>query len=453
MSLAEFFEVEYRLDGVDEEHPWTRLPRVPVDNESFTVRDLELGKKYNVRWRHVDEAGAFSPWTTAPTQTVRSRLPPPPDVVDVQVTDDDCLSWRLEEASPFVQGFEIRTAPGDHRHWDSAEPVSDRLWPAPPFPLCGVLGGQRTFLVAAVDVDGQRSEDPTVVIVTRGALAPVKAHELYSLDFQALNYPGVLVGAARMGGSLQTLTSPKQFLWPRGVASMVPLWDATAKARLWNDGPLWPRRAGGAARLWDPAPGATLWGTLFGTASYTMTVPVPVSALGAGARLAIDIAATPTGWRLEYRRQSTLLWGDPGVPKAPLWDPAPGALLWPRNEAPWLPWTGKDDRVGAGVYQFRLVLPSGLQPSVVTTCKATVSVDDRSESFTALPIAAAGTRLPISAPFHQISGVRNLVVRAGSSATNVLLQDVDPFLGPMMRCIDQAGAFVAGVIDATVDGW
>ncbi len=450
----QFRRVESPNDD-DSEVDWTVLPRVTIDAVEVELSGLEVGVAYEVRSRTVTAEGRVGPWVRfdyVHQFTARAA----PDVEGLALTDGDCLTWKLPAGSDDVVGVEIRSASGDMRHWEAAEPVHDGLWPAAPFPLCGVPGGQRTFMVVAVTEDGGRSETPAVIVEQRGQLDDKLELVAHTRDFGAAGFPGQLAGGTVVGPSIVASPALLTPLWRTGVGLQVDLWDDRPGAPLWDSAPyadLWPRRAGGEAPLWDPTPDAGLWDLPYAPTTYKATVDVPLNAVQGGeARLTIDAAATPAGWRVEYRRNGRPLWGDPSVPGLPLWDPDPNADLWPQDDARWLPWPGRIDRAGPGQYEIRVVLVSGAAPAQLTRLVVKASVEPRVERFTALAVSAAGTRVPLSSPFAQVLRLEDLVVRTTGTATSVLVSDLDPDKGPLLYCIDKDDAFCTGVVDGAVVG-
>jgi len=356
------FEVHYREATDDEDADWTVLPRVSAAATSFTIDGLEEGNEYEIRVRTVDELGSATDWVTT-THLVEAPERELPNVVDVAITDGDCLSWRLPVVIDHLAGYEIRHAPGDVRLWEAAEPAHEGLWPSAPFPLCGVPGGERTFLVVAVDEDGNRSPTPAVLIDTPKPFAPALTTVLTSIDKGALGFPGVILGGTVAGGKLTASADSDPPLWPVGVGDAVPLWDVTPTAPLWDTDPdadLWKRRRGGIAPLWNFDPAASLWGDRFQPVVYTTPITVTMAAALAEARLTLDIAATPPGWRVEYRRPTGPLWTGPGTD---LWDDDVDAPLWKIYGDAWVPWPGKLERVGPGLHEFRVSMPGGTTPA------------------------------------------------------------------------------------------
>ncbi|HXT31385.1 MAG TPA: hypothetical protein VN716_18935 [Vicinamibacterales bacterium] len=369
--MSDEFEIHHRRTDVDDDAPWTVLPRVSAVAEELEISGLEDGVEYDVRVRKIDWRGSVSNWTyVRHTVTLPARSVPAP--VDVTIADGDCLSWRMPADVIDLAGFEISSAAGDARFLAGADPAHERLWPSAPFPLCGVPGGQRTFFVVAVDVAGNRSE-PAVLIDTPKAFAPTLGAFLVSVDKAGAGFPGTIDGGSVVGATLVADADSSPPLWPVGVGDATALWDVTLDSPLWevNDNPLWRKSRGGEAQLWNFDPAAPLWDGRYKGVSYTTSIEVPLPVAPQLGRLTLDVAATPGGWRVEYRRPTGPLWGPP---ESLLWDADPASPLWKIYGEAWLPWPGKLERVGAGLYEFRVTMPPGTTPATLTQFTAAVTI-------------------------------------------------------------------------------
>lgn len=448
------YEVSYRrVDQVDDdEAPWTEMPRISAAAEGVQLTGLVDGATYQIRLRRVNEAGDVTGWSyqrLTLTPPVRELLPPE----GIALTDDNCLTWKTPPMELATAGYEIRHAPGDERSWESMEPAHEGLWQSPPLPLCGIPGGERTFAVRTVDTDGNASS-PAIIITTPRPLDDQLEHVMMSFEDSGASWPGTIVGGSSAGAVVASPAEP--LLWQTSVGHAVDLWDDSPGALLWPPGAdLWPRRPGGDAPLWDPAPSAGLWGPYYRAATYVRTFEVP-SSVGSGAagrgRLTLDVEASPAGWRVEYRRQRVLLWPDPSVPGQPLWDTDPDADLWPTSPEPWLPWPGKEDRVGSGLYELRVTLRSGGVAGRLERLGVKVTAPEISERITNLPIPAL-TAVPLTKTFTEIKDVDiQLVSATGMTGISSHVVDMDP-KGPHVVVLDASHLPAPAIANVTVRGW
>ena len=140
-----------------------------------SILGLDLGEVYDVRVRLVDdETNAVSDWSLWPgVEIVRDDVTPPA-VASIRTTKENCLTWEMDREVLHLRGFKIRHAPGVHGETEggfgTAERVHEEIVTAPPFVLCRVPKGRRTFMIRAVDIEGNESEETTYVVTDRGPI-------------------------------------------------------------------------------------------------------------------------------------------------------------------------------------------------------------------------------------------------------------------------------------------
>jgi hypothetical protein len=453
VSVGEFYEVDVRLAGLDDDAPWRRV-RIPGDNEELRLgkaEGIEIGRMYDLRVRLATDDGDFTDWKLISSIIVRPRRRTVPAPVDLGPVNCNSITWKMPEESRNLAGFEIRTAPDDHRHFDSAEPAHQGVVPGPPFQFCTVPGGLRSYLVRAVDVVGNVSE-PTIIVAQLKDLSPAEQVVLHEEDFGASSFPGTIVGGSVGGGAIAGGLDPDDLFWGEDdVADAGLFYDGPDTSYFW-DGPdsggFWPV-TGMLPSFWGNDDSQVFWQQRYLPLSYTATLSLDPSKLAPGAVLGLAPDVDGRGWRIEHRIESDLFWGEDD--SSVFWVGDDADVFWLIDDAPWKPWPGQLAAQG-GAIDVRITVPSDVEQPKINALVATSSAPTVEEHFTAAAISAAGgSRLALSARYRQILRVKDLTVRSGSAAVSALVADLDPERGPLIQLVDKEDAFAAGVVDATVE--
>ena len=127
------------------------------------------------------------------------------------------------------------------------------------------------------------------------------------------------------------------------------------------------------------------------------------------------------------------------------------AAFWP-PPTEWKTWPGELTGVPEGEIQFRITTQAGLVQGTVSALTLQFDVEDEFEELDDVAISAAGTRLPIAKAYRAISNVQLTLQDDGGSAVSAQWVDKNATLGPLVQCINSAGALVAGVLDARIQG-
>jgi hypothetical protein len=275
--------------------------------------------------------------------------------------------------------------------------------------------GQVSYLVKAVDVAGNESLLPAVIVANLGD--PVVANILSTVDKKAGGFPGTLTGCSIVGGNL----------------------DAENTSTFWVDD---------LRRVWlDDA--VTYWTQQYSEMSYiTNTLP------GAGdvpCTLILDLDVTGRDWSLWYRSAgTTLFWS--GVDATAYWTGDLNPVWGPSSD--FLPWPGQLPNATHQVYEFLFHAGAGTILTEITKYLVLLEVPDLVEALNDVVIAATtGTRLPIASTYRSISGVSLTLEDDGGTAVSVKFFDKNPSTGPLVKCFNAAGAVVAGLVDAQVHGY
>lgn len=460
-------EAEYRVTpGIgDDSAPdvfdaWTRVGRTWAPGEDVAFDGLDLGRTYDVRVRSVDEAtGAASPWSLWPGITIERDSGVPPAPTGVRLTKDGCLTWEMPMEVLDLVGFRVRHATGADECWERAEPAHEGLVACAPFLLCRVPKGRRTFLVVAVDADGNESE-PATMIANRGPVDDKAEFEVASTDQTA--FGGTISGGTASGGvltaDLQDGSAGDQPMFGCGVEPWIPVDGASPMIPLSPDGdlfaPVWaghtewiPRRGG------DPMFGTTIRQWI----EYVWTHTVRTGEHGPRSVMSVDVevvAATyghEMPWRLMYRRPSSRAW----IPVNP-WDPmipsdGTDEMLPTEPMRLWQPWPGRVLGVEAGAWEFRLLVPGSHQRARVRRLAVSVSSEPRVRHVTGLAVPAnGGTRVPPGDAWAKIVEVR-VLPRTGEP-TDAPVRSTSKVSGPTVETY-QGGAATAATVDVVLRGY
>lgn len=199
--------------------------------------------------------------------------------------------------------------------------------------------------------------------------------------------------------------------------------------------------------FWDGADTDLYWSP----ASYqqlTYVFGYAVQASEAGARLTLLETITAAAYTIEYRYDAQgLFWGNDADY---FWAGADADLFWgpPTN---WAVWPGAIDGIVEGRIEFRIIAQAGSVRAVISQLALQFDVVDESEEINNLPISALGTRLPLTKTYRSINNLQLTLQADGGSAINARWVDKLK-TGPLVICVNTAGAQVAGNLDARVQG-
>lgn len=199
--------------------------------------------------------------------------------------------------------------------------------------------------------------------------------------------------------------------------------------------------------FWDGADTDLYWSP----ASYqqlTYVFGYAVLASEAGARLTLLETIDAAAYTIEYRYDAQgLFWGNDADY---FWSGADTDLYWgPPTE--WAVWPGAIDNIVEGRIEFRIIAQAGAVRAVISQLALQFDVVDESEEINNLPISALGTRLPLTKAYRTINNLQLTLQADGGSAINARWVD-KLSTGPLVICVNTAGAQVAGNLDARVQG-
>lgn len=358
---------------------------------SIEINDVD-DEPYEVRVRAINTIGTKSDWTQA-SYTVIGKSAPPPNVTTILV-EKGVLRWEYNNAPLDLAGFKVRFQNGDRPLWVDATPMHENLVTETVFDI-SQYSGTKTFLVKAVDTTGNESQNAAIFLA--GLNDPVVANVLETQSEAALLWPGTLTG---------------------GTVNAFNEIEANQVGSFWG--------APGSV-FWPSSPTQPFYSDEYVEMQYEFTFVVSAADAGASITSVVTLDGADNS-RLDYK--------PPGY--------AGGFLAFP----------GVVQSV-EGTYTFRLTVPnqqSGTAPTV-TDIQISLDVEDITENVDDFAVAIGGSRLPITQSYRAIKNVSLTLKDDGGSASQVFYLDKDSTLGPLVEVRDNAGASVAGTVDATIQGY
>ncbi len=349
------------------------------------------------------------------TKTVNfAGLYPPSNVPNFSISGRT-LSWPVAPEVDVV-GHGLRFHRGDRRTWEDALPLVDGLITENPYTPEALPYGQISIGIKAFDADDQESPEAAWIVANLGD--PSVQNVTEEIDLEALGWPGTVSGGSIIGDDI--------------VA------DNTTAFYSNDSDPLYTT----AGALMYPA-------SSYDALTYETDIIVPAAEL-AGSRLTIPITLTGDPTYLEYRKtgpgplfstdDADLFYS--GDDTDPFYDPAPGYLPWPGEIL-----------LNRETYQFRVRTGQGATEGRLAAMVLSVDVPDLEETVDNLVISPGGTRIPLAVDFAVIKNIQLTLEDDGGSAVSARILDKNAALGPLIECIDQTQASVAGRIDARIKGY
>jgi hypothetical protein len=390
--------LEARIKRSDSTAPYDILPHLVAGATRVQFAGMvEDGVAYDFRLRTVNRNGPASPWAEVLNYVVigKTSAPPTPSNLRINGPVNNRLEWDYPAPPPDLDGFLVRGLPGSTANWPSAITLHVGVVSASPFVLPAMFG-QWTLLVAAVDTSGNESTAASLTYTFEDA----RIHnQVASFDYKAASWPGTITNGTILGGNLAAAGVPTVF-WGADTAS-----------------------------FWTTPDTALFWDGTYEQMTYEFSYTVAGTSVGA--RLLFQTTMTAESWTMEYE-------------------------VTPGN---WIPWPGTLENLAAGTYQFRIITYASAQQAILSRLTAVVDADDLITLYGNVAIAATtGTRLTLSATYRAITQVTATVLASGGeTATSCVVADQQNTAGanngPLIRCYDQAGAVVAGHVNATVRGY
>jgi len=401
-------------------YSWVRIATVSADTEDVYIQQVEERHSYDIRLRYVDPAGLTSDWTLLSSVFVFGKTLPPPDVTTLMLDGQKVLRWSYLAPPLDFSHFIIKSWFGD---------VPDSDWGIPTTIFGIPLGalthvstsanqiiiesstpGIRTFMVKAVDMQGNESLNPARLVAD---IAPLELENvLETMDYRVEGWPGYEGFAEVDDGDLVALHANDQLMW----VGTDPLWTDDEE---------------------DPL----FWGSSWSQLIYFVAF-VPLSGTQ-GSRLFVEIETQNLNYILMYTENPS---------PAGLGDfvPFPGSVI--------------TDETKTYIFYFFHSDPTpiiGLRPKLIQF-KVLQDVPDIIERFEDVVItdASAGVRLPIQRTYKKIVTVHGFVLQddAGDAVTIKTIDkgfpsNVLPEEGPLIKAFDAAGDPTTASFDVTVGGY
>ena len=222
------------------------------------------------------------------------------------------------------------------------------------------------------------------------------------------------------------------------------MWHGSAYYAMYYVAQLWPSQAGVGSRM-------TLAHTITAAnyaIEYRRNGPAPMW-LVVATELMWDADAATQQWTLPPGDFPANMWsGDANL----IWAADTTKLMWTVLEGGYQSWPGSVEVLNEP-YDVRVTTGFGETRGTVSALTFTVDLPDIVERLNDVVIAAGGTRLPISESYRDILNVALPVQNDGNGAVGARIEDKSPSLGPLVKTINDAGVAVAGLIDATIQGF
>jgi membrane protein implicated in regulation of membrane protease activity len=434
-ASAKQIEVEWQLVGSG---VWDRVV-VNGDATSAYLSPVQDLMYYTVRARAVNPYvnTNASDWVYA-THGVIGKTAPPPNVETFSITNG-ALSWAPVVAADLA-GYLVRFQYGENRTWSNASALHEGIITQSPFRPELIPQGPCTLLIKAVDTTGRESVNAATIVANLGDV--IVENVILTYDDQAAGFPGTKTNCAVVGGALLANDTGGLY-W---LDEDAPHYRAAEAANYWatiSYAPLeyitqyvtQPDQVGSRLTL-DTAvgtDGVTYWGA-------------DASAHFGADALGYWVAPLSYGIEFRYGTQG-VFWGADGALFYPAQD---SDLVWQTPTA-WQPWPGSIEDVGESSIDFRITVQGGTQQGGVYGLAINFDVPDQSEELNDIAISATGTRLPITQSYRSIKNVQLTLQDNGSTAVTTKYAD-KATTGPMVCCYNAAGAKVAGIIDARIQG-
>ncbi len=444
-------ELEYREAG--EEDQWTRGPSVPqAEADQLVVEGLVPGRRYDIRVRTVnEETGLASPWRLIEgiLPTVDPTVPEPPARVRI---DGGCLTWDQPEDEQQIVGYIVRTQPLHETHWESAQPVHRGLLPRPPFGLCTIPGGLRTYLVASVDANG-RVSTPAAAHFEPTPLDDAETNTILTQD-EGTAWTGEQSTALTVNGAgyLEADAYGDPDDAPFWAAGSAPFWvDADTPFWLDDEAPFWGGMFEADRRRFFETDATGFWSPAYRDLLYIAEFSVCSGQGGQDAVVTLDVTTQNRHWEAWYRICGDPFWS--GDPDDAFWDTDGTARFW-ALPGRWRRWPGRLPVATPRDYRFMIWIPGGLTQPVLEQLSFRLSAPTREEITEDLAVPAGGVRVPPTATFRSIRHV-GVTVKAPAAGPGrlVVVDDVDPIRGPLVTLLDETQAPATGTVDVRVAGY
>lgn len=396
---AEAYRVAWRVGDAQ----WNLLPDTTAT--SVSVIDIPVA---TVEVRVVAFASSRESAPAYATASILGKTAKPADVANFRISGDT-LSWS-EVADVDLAGYRLRFNYGANTFWDAATPMHEGLIAANPYTLTSRPSGVVSLLLKSVDTSGNESENAAVIVLDLGD--QIVSNILFSQDEHAA-FTGEKSFCAVDAGVLKA-ASLDRFFYPEEEAAFSPVSEEAFGGGMYSD----------MVYAWhfDATDGGTLL---------------------------LQYALEAARLNIEYQL------GDQSAAFLPATDPAfiPADESFFGDLTDWRVWPGSLDLQALQRVYFRVSIAGGNTRGQITEITTILDVPDVVENLDNVAISASGTRLSLSQSYRVIQNLKLTLQADGGTGVGVRIVDKNSELGPLVEVINSIGTRVAGVIDASVQGY
>lgn len=340
-------------------------------------------------------------------------LSAPPATVPWFRVDGNKLNWGLVPDVDLA-GYLIRYHYGDNPSWGDAHPLHDGVVTDMPYLPQWLPQGPLTLMIRALDTSGNQSVASAVIRMRFGDV--LVANVVETQDFQLLGFPGEIVGGGIAAGEVRADST--SLFFGDDNANFYSHYDSTV-----------------------------FYSSDYAALTYVTPLFAP-SVLATGSKMTLELDFEGSQRFIEYRVVGAeLMFG--GL-DAEVFYGTDDSLFY-SNDGDFVPWPGQVT-TQPGLYQFRFKSGQGDEQGRIGICRVVVDVPDVVERFDDVAVPAGGVRLPLTQDWHQIENIQLTLQSDGGAAVQAKWVDKNAVLGPLIICVNSAGASVAGNVDAVLQG-
>jgi hypothetical protein len=402
--------------------PWQYTSINSGDARDISIFDVDVLITYELRFRYIYINDTFGPWTALHYHTVVGASTPPPDVVTLLLQNDQ-YAWTYDTPPRDHDGFVLKFHYGINRNFDTATEAHPGVWADSPFPANDLPKGVITILVKAVDLAGNLSVTPAVLVRDLGD--PLVANLIDVFDLAAAGFPGSIIDGTVVDNILFADEITETF------------WTA-------NDNNL----------FWSGTDNNDFWKTIYKTAIYEFMYVPDITLTGSRSKLLLQLTVEAMAWQLDYRS------GGEGL----FWSFDPNTQMWQSSETfpAWsvsselTSWPGQLTGIRREEYTFRLTMAGSRIQGKCSEFKVLLDAPDERESFEDITIPVEGIRLPITKTYRKIKLVgMTMQQNEVTDADRLTIVDKDHIQGPRIvaeKFVDSEWVAATALIDAEVLG-
>jgi hypothetical protein len=419
-----FHQYQTRISGTSQ---WGDIDNQPAQNGEIYTYGVQDGSTVDIRVRNVSRLGVLSEWVQISNHFVVGKTTRPPNVPVLERVGNS-LRWAYTEellGQPVpldFAGFIAKITSGGGSDWDAGIAVFS-LTTATQYPLSLLPAGQFAFMLKAVDVAGNESQDPIILRANFGD--PLIDNVILEIP-EHPEFPGSITNGSVIDDVLTA--------------------DETGELFWTND----------TAKFWSGNNNDLFWSTTFAEMIYRWSFTMPGIYSGI-AQLTLDSEIEAENYAIKYRmRGSSLFWAtSPGADESPFWSDDDNDLFWDPDQ-PFVIFPGAINlRANEQVDLEAITAGSQLHQGKINSLTTLVDVPDIEEILELVEIESGGTRLPTSEPFIYIKSVNLTLELDSDNHPNAFVpQLVDrSTAGPLVRVLDVSGDETSGKIHAVVKGY